>query len=413
MGGIQMEYKPSIERKETMKQLFANEKIQKALAFIKEDNENTIAQQIELTKIPAPTFHEANKAAKLAEMFKEAGLTEVTITEAGNVTGIRKGKDSTRKVAVDGHMDTVYPLDTDLTITRDADFVYGPGIVDDTRALAAELTMIRALNHAGIETEKDLIFVGTVQEEGKGGFGGMKAFMKDRDDIDACVCIDGNGASGIIYQSTGFKTVEITFHGIGGHAFGAFGALANPLHAAARAIAKIADLQVPTDPKTTYCVSNFHAGNDAGIHAIVPEATIKINYRSNGQKELEELDAKIMKCIEEACQEETARWGKNEITYTIKTWCDVQAGSLGEHDEIVELTWSAIELLGNDPYLCKGGPTNASIPISKNIPAVCLGSGLEECYVHNAEKERFPLNECWKMPQLALLVAVSMAKMVE
>ena len=81
-------------------------------------------------------------------------------------------------MAVDGHMDTVYPLDTDLTITRDADFVYGPGIVDDTRALAAELTVIRALNHAGIETEKDLIFVGTVQEEGKGGFGGMKAFMK-------------------------------------------------------------------------------------------------------------------------------------------------------------------------------------------------------------------------------------------
>ena len=76
-----MEYKPSLERQEAMNQLFSNEKIQKALAFIKEDNENTIAQQIELTKIPAPTFHEANKAAKLAEMFKEAGLTKILLVK--------------------------------------------------------------------------------------------------------------------------------------------------------------------------------------------------------------------------------------------------------------------------------------------------------------------------------------------
>ena len=50
--------------------------------------------------------------------------------------------------------------------------------------------------------------------------------------------------------------------------YGAFGDMANPLHAAARAVAKIADFQVPAVPKTTFCVSNFHAGNDAGIHAV-------------------------------------------------------------------------------------------------------------------------------------------------
>lgn len=406
---MKMDYKPSIERKKAMEQLAANEKIQKALAFIEADHENTIAQQIELTQIPAPTFHERKKAERLKEMFIEAGLEEVTITEAGNVTGIRRGTASGRKVALEGHMDTVYPLDTEITIRRDEDFIYGPGIVDDTRALATELSVIRALNHAGIQTKKDLIFVGTVQEEGKGGFKGMKAFLNNRDDIDACICMDGDGSNGIIYQSTGFKTIEVTFHGIGGHAYVAFGNIANPLHAAARAVAKISDIQVPTEPKTTFCVSNFHAGNDAGIHAIVSEATIKINYRSNGQKELEQLDAKIMQCIEEACQEETRRWGKNEITYSVKTWCDVQAGSLDEHDEIVENTWCAIEAIGNKPDLRHGVSTNASIGICKNLPTVCIGAGDTECYIHNAEKERFPLHESWKLPQLALLVALSMS----
>ena len=408
-----MTYIPSKERKDKVDHLVSLEKVQKALAYLEKDHERTVEQQIELCLIPAPTFHEEKKAARLAEMFTEAGLTDVTITPYGNVTGVRKGRNSDRKVLLDGHMDTVYPLDTPLNLRRDEEFVYLPGIADDTRALAAELSVIRALDHAGIETEKDLIFMGSVEEEGKGGFGGIRNFLEGRDDVDACICIDGDGSTGIIYQATGFKTIEVTFHGASGHAFAHFGELANPTHAAARAVAKIADIEVPSEPKTTYCVSNFHAGNDAGIHAFASEAVLKINYRSNGQKELEELDAKIMKAIDDAAKEETARWNKNEITYTIKTWVDVGAGSLDEHDEIVETAWCAIEAIGNTPDLRKGGPTNASIPICKGIPAVCIGAGNTECYVHNAEKERFPLKESWKMPQLALLLALSMAKMIE
>lgn len=408
-----MNYQPSQKSKETIKHLVSLDKVQKALSWIEQDHERTIQQQIELCLIPAPTFHEENKAKRLAEMFKEAGLSDVTITPYGNVTGVRKGKSSERKVVLDGHMDTVYPLDTPLNLRRDEEFVYLPGIADDTRALAAELTVIRALNEANIETEKDLIFLGSVEEEGKGGFGGIRNFLDGREDVDACICIDGDGSTGIIYQATGFKTIEVTFYGASGHAFAHFGELANPLHAAARAVAKISDIQVPQEPKTTFCVSNFHAGNDAGIHAFASEAVIKINYRSNGQKELEELDQKIMKAIDDAAKEETARWNKNEITYTIKTWVDVGAGSLDEHDEIVETTWCAIEVIGNTPDLRKGGPTNASIPICKGIPAVCIGAGNTECFVHNAEKERFPVKESWKMPQLALILALSMAKIVE
>lgn len=408
-----MTYQPTQKSRQALEHLYSLKKVQKALMYIEQDHERTMEQQIELCLIPAPTFHEENKAKRLAQMFEEAGLADVTITPYGNVTGVRKGSKSSRKVVLDGHMDTVYPLNTPLNVRRDEEFIYLPGIADDTRALAAQLTVIRALNEAQIETEKDLVFLGSVEEEGKGGFGGISNFLDSRNDVDACICIDGDGSTGIIYQATGFKTIEVTFYGASGHAFAHFGELANPLHAAARAVAKISEIQVPAEPKTTFCVSNFHAGNDAGIHAFASEAVIKINYRSNGQKELEELDEKIMRAIDEAAKEETARWGKNEITYSIKTWVDVGAGSLDEHDEIVETAWCAIEAIGNTPDLRKGGPTNASIPICKGIPAVCIGAGNTECYVHNAEKERFPIKESWKMPQLALLLALSMAKIVE
>lgn len=404
-----MDYILKPENKALMDQIIGLESVQKALAFLKADHENSIAEQIELVQIPAPTFHEEKRAEWMVKKYKELGLTDVHIDRTGNAVGTRKGVGKGPKIVVDGHMDTVYPLETPLTVTRDDEWIYCPGIVDDTRACVVELALIRALNDANIQTEGDLVFTGTVQEEGKGGFNGMKVFFNDNPDIDAAVCIDGSGAEGIIYQSTGFKTIEVEFHGIGGHAFGAFGQVANPLHAAARAIAKIADLEVPAYPKTTYCVSNFHAGNDAGIHAIVPHASIKINYRSNGQAELEALDKEIMRCIEEACKEETDRWGQDTITYTVTTFCDVRAGSLGEHDPIVEATWASIEYLGYKPELLKGGPTNASIPIGNGVPAVCLGNGGPEIYCHNAAMERFPVKDTYELPQLALLVSLAVA----
>ena len=402
-----MAYVVSEKRAAAMAAITGDEKVQKALAFLKEDHERCVKEQVTITKIPAPTYHEEQRAAYMTEQFKALGLSDVHIDAAGNAIGVRKGKGNGPKVVIDGHMDTVYGLDTPLEPTFDGEYIYCPGIVDDTRALAAELSLIRALDAAGIETEGDLVFLGTVREEGKGAFGGAAAFFAENKDVDASVHMDGCGAEGIIYQSTGIKTLKITFHGIGGHAYMAFGEVANPLHAAARAVAKIADLKVPAYPRTTFAVSNFHAGTDSAIHAIVPEAEIKINYRSNGAAELEALDKEIFRCIEEACAEETARWGKDTITYSVETYFDIKAGSLGEHDPLVEAAWSAIEYLGNKPYLVEGGPTNASIPIGMGLPAVCIGDGGPDAFAHNAAKERFPVKGTWQMPQLTLMVALA------
>ena len=404
-----MDYTVSEKISGAMGAITGSEAVKKALEFLQQDHERCVREQVEITKIPAPTYHEERRAAYMTEQFKALGLTDVHIDPIGNAVGVRKGKGKGPKVVIDGHMDTVYALDTPLEPTYDGEYIYCPGIVDDTRALAAQLSLIRALDAAGIETEGDLVFLSTVREEGMGAFGGAAAFFEENTDIDASVHMDGCGAAGIIYQSTGIKTLEITFHGIGGHAFMAFGQVANPLHAAARAVAKISDLKTPDWPRTTYAVSNFHAGTDAAIHAIVPEATIKINYRSNGNAELEALDKEIFRCIEEACKEETERWGKDAITYTVKTLFDVRAGSLQEHDPLVEAAWCAVEQLGNKPYLVEGGPTNASIPIGKGIPAVCIGDDGRDVFAHNAAKERFPVKGTWQMPQLTLMVALAAA----
>ena len=206
---------------------------------------NSIAEQIELTEIESPTFHEETRAKAYCQKLAELGLQYCHIDDFGNAVGLWKGKGNGPKILVEAHMDTVFPFGSVTKVRRENDVLYAPGIVDDTRGLAVLLSALRGLKASGLETAGDIVFVGTSREEGMGSLGGMKDFLDHNPDIDASISVDGAWCEGITYEATGFKTYEVNFYGIGGHAYGAFGLMANPLHAAARAVAKIADFQVP------------------------------------------------------------------------------------------------------------------------------------------------------------------------
>ena len=402
-----MEYKVSEQVRQKFDALVKDEKVQKALKFMEEDQDAVIDRQIELTLIPAPTYHEQKKAERMLEMFKEEGLSDCHIDEYGNCVGIRKGPGGGKTTLVEGHMDTVFALDTELKIVREDGFIKCPGIVDDTRGCAAVLSTIRALNAAGIQTKGDIHFVGTVQEEGTGALKGMKYYVDHHPELEASISVDGPGYQEITYEATGIQTYEVNFNGIGGHACGMFGKVANPLHAAARAIAKISEFRVPADPMTTFAVTNFHAGSFEAVHAIVPTAQIRFNFRSNSQEELEKLRDRIFAAIDEACKEETDRWGMDTITYEVKHICDVNAGHQDSHASIVEGAMAAAEFLGcAEPKLGNGGSTNCNRALEAGLPAVCLGGGCDyDCQCHTLD-EQFKVEDAFKGCQQTLLMTL-------
>ncbi len=201
-----MEYKVSEQVRQKFDALVKDEKVQKALKFMEEDQDAVIDRQIELTLIPAPTYHEQKKAERMLEMFKEEGLSDCHIDEYGNCVGIRKGTGGGKTTLVEGHMDTVFALDTELKIVREDGFIKCPGIVDDTRGCAAVLSTIRALNAAGIQTKGDIHFVGTVQEEGTGALKGMKYYVDHHPELEASISVDGPGYQEITYEATGIQT---------------------------------------------------------------------------------------------------------------------------------------------------------------------------------------------------------------
>ena len=405
-----MAYQVSESIAAVLEKLTSEEKVQKALKFIEEDQENIIQKQIELTLIPAPTGHEEKKAKRLLEMFEEEGLTDCHIDPYGNAVGIRKGTGTGKTVLLEGHMDTVFPLETELKIRRENGWIYCPGIVDDTRGCASVLSVLRALNAADIQTAGDIHFVGTVQEEGMGALKGMQYYVNHHPELDASISIDGPGYEAVTYQATGIQSYEFNFYGIGGHAAGAFGKVANPLAAAGRAIARISDLQVPEYPRTTFAVTAAFAGSYPSIHAIVNKATILLNFRSNSQEELEKLRAEIFRCVEEACKEETDRWGKDTITYDFRHLCDINAGYQANDVPIVQAAVAAARYLGCEEVgLDEGGATNCSRALEAHLPAVCLGGGADYDSKCHTLEEQFKEEGAFKGPQSALLLALMCA----
>lgn len=406
-----MEYKVSQKVQDSFAKLMALEEVKKALVFIQEDETRSIEEQKKLTLIEAPTFHEENRAKAYCEYLKEQGLEDVHIDEFGNAVGLWKGSGNGPKILVEAHLDTVFPFGSVTEVKEKDGVLYAPGIVDDTRGLAVLLSALRGLKASGLKTVGDIYFVGTAREEGMGALGGMEDFLKAHPELAATISVDGAWTEGIVYEATGIQTYEVNFYGIGGHAYGAFGEMANPLHAAARAVAKIAALEVPEEPRTTFCVSNFHAGNDAAVHAIVPKATIKFNFRSNSEEILMDLKKKIFDLIQEACDEETNKWGKDTITWDAKPLCDIHAGSQDIHAPIVEATYLAARYLSEDPekvYFAKGGSVNGNRSVARGIPAVTLGGGHVDTKCHSLEEFYDPTGS-YRCPQEVLLMLLMTA----
>ena len=406
-----MDYQVSAKVQALFEQVLELDEVKKAMAFVEADAEQSIEEQIALTLIEAPTFHEAERAQAFAKYLGDLGLENPHVDEYGNAVALWKGTGNGPKILVEAHLDTVFPKGSVKEVRRENGILYAPGIVDDTRGLAVLLSALRGLKASGLQTKGDIVFVGTAREEGMGSLGGMKDFLDHNPDIDGSISVDGAWTESITYEATGFKTYEVNFYGIGGHAYGAFGLMANPLHAAARAVAKIADFQVSDDPKTTFCVSNFHAGNDAGVHAIVPKATIKFNFRSNSAELLEELNDRIFKAFQEACDEETARWGKDTITWDSVQYCDVPAGNQDIHAPLVEATYLVAKHLSPDPekvYFNQGGSVNGNMAVARGLPCVTIGGGLVDTKCHNLE-EYYPTENSHLCPQEVMLLLLMAA----
>ena len=353
-----------------------NRNVQAAMEHIVAIEPQSRRDLIELTEIPAPPFGEENRARRFAEMLRQAGLSDVTIDDVGNVIGRRPGKSGDRVIAYSAHLDTVFPLETDVTVRFDDEKMYAPGIGDNTRGLVTVLGVLRALQKTGIETDADILFIGNVGEEGLGDLRGVKHLFRDgAPGIDTLIAVDGGESNRIVFGGVGSHRYRITFRGPGGHSWGAFG-LASPHHALGRAIAifvKNAPSVTSVGEKTSYNVGRI--GGGTSINSIAFESWMEIDMRSGSQDKLNDVDAILQAAIEQALQEEnTARLDGPELTVDVERVGTRPAAEGDDQAPIVQRAIAATESFGIEPQL-QISSTDANLPISKGIPAVTMSRG--------------------------------------
>jgi tripeptide aminopeptidase len=275
-----------------------------------------------------------------------------------------------------------------------------PGIGDDSRGLAALLSLIKSINANEIATVGDVLFVGTVGEEGLGNLRGVKALFRDHDDIDGFISIDGLGITRVVNQATGSHRYEMIFKGPGGHSFAEFG-LPSAIHAMGRAIAKIADLETPSDPKTTFTVGTVSGGTS--VNAIASEARMAVDMRSNSTEELLKLEASLLALVKQAVVEENARWNTDKMTVEIKLIGDRPAGIVALDSPIVQSAQRSMTILTRAPRVTfAGSSTDSNLAMSLGIPAVTIGGGGEGGNWHSRNEWYKPV-EAYYGPQNALL----------
>ena len=216
--------------------LARHEKIKKAFSTIENLEPLTLKRHIELTETEAPPFKESNRAKLFSNYLNQIGMDSVWIDKEGNVLGLLKGKQGERTVALDAHLDTVFPEGTDVKVRVKNDTLFAPGIGDDTRGLAMLLTILETIKINRIQTRDNILFIGSVGEEGLGDLRGVKyLFRKGGPKIDSWIGIDGLSLEKITNKGLGSYRYRINFKGPGGHSWAAFG-LANPHHALGEAI---------------------------------------------------------------------------------------------------------------------------------------------------------------------------------
>jgi acetylornithine deacetylase/succinyl-diaminopimelate desuccinylase-like protein len=387
--------------------ILASPKVVRALEDIKADDDQAFAEQKRITEIPAPPYKEKQRAEYFLKRFLELGFKDATIDTEGNVIGLRKGSSGGRpKLVVSAHLDTVFPEGTDVTVKEKDGIILAPGIGDDSRGLAALLSLIKSINSNAIATVGDVMFVGTVGEEELGNLRGVKALFRDHADIDGFISIDGLGVTRIVNQGTGSHRYEMIFKGPGGHSFQEFG-LPSAIHAMGRAIAKISDLQTPSDPKTTFTVGTVKGGTS--VNAIAAEARMAVDMRSDSTEELLKLEARLLDLVNQAVAEENARWKSDKLMVEIKLIGDRPAGIVAMDSPVVQATQRAVTALTRAPRVTfAGSSTDSNLAMSLGIPAVTIGGGGEGGNWHSRNEWYRPA-DAYLGPQSALLTTLVLA----
>ena len=334
-----------------------------ALASFERDQDAIVAQIVRIQQIPAPTFDEAARARYVAAQFAERGLADVDHDRLHNVFARLPGRQTGTPLVISAHLDTVFPAGTDLAVRRENGRIYGPGIADNSTAVAALLVLVDALRANGLQPAGDVWLVANVGEEGLGDLRGMRAVVKRFGSAARYIVLEGGLFGQVLHRAIAVSRHRIEVHTGGGHSWKNFGR-PSAVHELGRIITAIADIKVPQQPWTTFNVGVIEGGTS--INTIAPFAALQLDLRSEVTAHLDQLRAEVAAIVARSAAQDGLQVVMNEIG-------NRPAGASPRSAPLVRLAEAALRSVGRKKVAFTTGSTDANIPLSRGYDAVCIG----------------------------------------
>lgn len=317
---------------------------------------------VQIQQIPAPTFLEARRAQFVRGMFEAEDLQGVSVDRVHNVYACLPGEGKGRPLVVSAHLDTVFPIETDLTVMKQKDRISGPGIGDNSLGVAALLGLLWILRKRKISLAGDLYLVANVGEEGLGDLRGMRAVVERFGaDVQAYLIIEGLSLGYIQHRALGVQRYRITASTAGGHSWSDFGQ-PSALHELSTLVTRLTNIPLPIEPRTSLNVGRM--GGGTSVNAIAAQAWLELDLRSENPLALTDLTRRVEKLVETA--------NKPDVRVEAEVIGRRPAGELEASHPLVKLAEVCLREQGIEPKLMIGS-TDANIPLSLGLPALVLG----------------------------------------
>ena len=364
---------------QTLEQLLKDPGVQIAAEHARSADERTLEDQAEISRIPAPPFAEEERARRMAELMADAGLDQVRADEIGNVLADLPGVRGGAPLVISAHLDTLFPAEVDVAVSREGQLLRGPGISDDARGLAVLLAVARCLREGDVRCATPVLFAATVGEEGLGDLRGVKYLFRRGEGHNAAgfISVDGAGLERLVVRALASRRFRISARGPGGHSWIDWG-LVNPIHVLAEAIARLTELELPADPTTTLTVARWGGGKS--INAIPQDAWIEVDTRSESDDNLADLERGIREAVHAATDGAGA-----QLEVTIDVLGHRPGGQTPSEAPLLRAAVAATRHLGAEPLLTASS-TDANVPMSLGIPAVTVGGGGEAGQAHTTDE---------------------------
>ena len=317
---------------------------------------------IEIQQIPAPTFDEKSRAEIVRGLFIKEGLLDVSVDSVNNAYGRLPGTATGKPIIVSAHLDTVFSANTDLTCSREADRLYGPGIGDNSLGVASLFGLLWGLRERAGVRFGDIWFVANVCEEGLGNLRGMTAVV-DRfgADVLAYLVIEGTALAHVYHRAIAVQRYRVVVRTAGGHSWSDYGQ-PSAIHELAQIVTKMTSVPLPTSPRSSLNVGLISGGT--GINVLAPEARLELDIRSESPETMITLVRRVKEIVQSVNRE--------DVTSEMEMIGQRPAGSIDQDHPLVRLAEQCLAEQGLKATFTSGS-TDANIPLSRGYPALVLG----------------------------------------